>query len=219
MTPVPGAKRLRWRPRAAGLTVLGVLVAAGPAQGGSPGRFENPALGFEITRPDHWHFASRQAGTAPSPRSRQPEAVARFLSRHPRGALVTITRHREPYPAPNPTVQVALRPLGAFAGADPKMLMAGLTAPLEQSLKGFRVTRPAADVTIAGLPAVHMAFSYLPRNAPHTRVGNDLWVVPRGDYYFLVGAAVPPRDAARTRQDVRRMVGSIGIRPAPASPH
>jgi len=178
-------------------------------------RFNGALVGFEITKPPGWHFMT-VARDVQFAGEGQPAAAARLaaMRRHANGPLVVMTRYPEPYGDLNPSVEVAIRPLGVLKGASPSAILAAVITPMADEFSHYRVDQYPEATRLGGRRAAYMRFNYvLPmkdgRSVPTT---SELWVVPRGDYFFLIGAGTRQDQSTGSRTEVHAIVDSVVIR-------
>lgn len=112
----------------------------------------------------------------------------------------------------NPAFRIDFRPLGELAGQEPVTILRLMLGKMEKQLLYFKVLEPIAPVLVSGLPAAHVRFEYSTR--PNWDYGQfdidfDFWVIPRGEYVFLIGGGVDRNELAATRAEVLEIFSSI----------
>jgi len=198
--------------------VLAVLMMAATsslvqAQVPSPQRFENATAGIGLTRPAGWHTASLQ--TVQENRERvqlsdaELQAALRKLATAP---LVVFTKYPEPHPTMNPSVQVTLRSSGALAGAAPTEILKIAVGSMQKAFADFAFVNEIHGVQVSGLPAAHMRARYT-MNVGGSGFGvlARLWLVPRGQFMFLIGMSGPPDGPDLSEAEFAEVLGSISI--------
>ncbi len=142
--------------------------------------------GFSIGQPPEWVVTSVQDGGKRIKVS-APE-MAEQIERLAAAPLVAMSRYPVPHRDLNPSVQVAVRPLGPMAGADPVTVLEAVAAPMAQMLEGFKQEETPHPMDIGGHPAAAMrATCALTGSGPRMQVMARTWVVPMGDYVFIIG--------------------------------
>ncbi|MEJ2644932.1 MAG: hypothetical protein P8180_08355 [Gammaproteobacteria bacterium] len=178
-------------------------------------RFDGAQVGFEITKPENWHFMT-VARDVQFAGQGKPDAATRAaaMGRHANGPLVVMTKYPEPYSDMNPSVEVAIRPLGVMKGASPAAILAAVITPMADEFSGYRVDQYPVATRLGGRRAAYMRFHYVlrmqdGRTVPTT---SELWVVPRGEYFFLIGAGTRRDQSTGSRAEVHAIVDSVVIR-------
>lgn len=152
-------------------------------------RIQSEIEGFAIGKPPEWTLTGVQDVADGGKRIQlsAPEMTARIetLAAAP---LVAMSRYPVPHRDLNPSVQVALRPLGPMAGAGPVTVLEAVAAPMAQMLEGFKPVEAPHPVDIGGHPAAAMrATCAIAGSGPRMQVMARTWVVPVGDYVFIIG--------------------------------
>lgn len=181
-------------------------------------RYEHPALGFVLTKPADWHFLSTQQHRENLGRVEfSSEAFKRQVVEQSSAPLVVAMRHREPFSGLNPSLRVTVKPFGAATKRDPLAILGVILPGVARQLGGIEVIQPPAATTVAGLPAAHAVVHYTLRTTDGGEFAttSELWIVPNGDFYYVIGAGYAQDDEA-IRTQVRDVVGTLAIRPAGA---
>jgi hypothetical protein len=167
--------------------------------------FRNVALGFEVTKPAQWHFSAAEAGS-------DEDAHAEML-KYATAPLVAITRHPEPFDDLNPSFKVNLRPLGELKGTSAIGILKLITPQFEQMFDDFAVAERPRKVTVSGLPAGYMRVSYSLQVPDGRRfpTSSEVWIVPRGDHFFMIGAGTRQDEKTGTRSEIHSILQSVRI--------
>jgi hypothetical protein len=198
------------------LIVVAVFAVAQTALADDANNFKSMIAGFEVTKPAKWRFltAEQNLESLKGGQLNDKEfqaAIARYAS----APLVAMTKHGEPFDDLNPSFKVNVRPLGRFKGAAPTELLEFLAPQLERLFKDFVIVQAPVEVEVSGFAAAYMRMNYSMqiadgRTFPTT---SELWVVPRGDYFFMIGAGTRQDEATGTRQEIKAILDTVRIRP------
>ena len=199
-------KRLRTR---APLTfVLAIAVSSAPA---AQERVDSPEAGIALTVPVGWHKATLEQVQANRERVRLPDAeLQSALTTRSALPLFTFTKHEEPYPGLNPSVQVTLRP--GLPGTPTELLTMALE-PLRRGLTDFRIVSAVQGTQVGGWPAAHARTSYTLKNSRGQAfpVLSRMWLVPRGRLMFLIGMSGDQAGENVCEQEFAEVLESIRI--------
>lgn len=183
------------------------------AEGGEV--FRSPTVGFELVKPAAWQFVTADQNAQNVQRTKvADEELQAALARYATTPLVVITKYAEPYDDLNPSLKVNVRPLGALKGAPPTRIVELLVPQLRRAFPDLVVADGPREVQVGGRAAgyvrVHFAMA-LPdgRTFP---TASELWIVPRGEHFFMIGGGTRQDEATGTRAEVQSIVSSIRIK-------
>ena len=189
------------------------LLVLAPIAYADADRYENPTLQFVLTKPAAWHFMSLQQHRENLKRVEfGSEAFKQQVITQSSGPLVMITRHPEPYPGLNASLKVSVKPFGALPTREPVALLGMILPTLKQQLSGDGVIQAPRATPVAGLPAGHAVLHY-PLGATDGdafATASELWIVPNGDFFYMIGAGYAQGDA-ETRTEIARVVEGLAI--------
>jgi hypothetical protein len=126
---------------------------------------------------------------------------------------VVITKYPEPFDDLNPSFKVNIKPLGQLKGADPKKILELILPQFQNIFQDFNLIQPPSDTTVGRLPAAYMRINYSlvaqdERTFPTT---SELWIVPRGDYFFMIGAGTRQDEKTGSREEIAKIMSSIEL--------
>lgn len=190
-----------------------LLCAAGIVSAASGGdRYVNRTLGFGISKPAGWHWMGAQQNLDNLKRARVgSEAFQKLVVEHASAPLVVMTRHEEPYEGLNASFKANIKAFGTLP-RDPQELLSMILPTVQEQMADARLSVPVEAVRVAGRPAAHAAIDYTLRSPeggsfPTT---SEIWIVPVGDYFFMLGAGYGRGDEA-ARASVADALASIEL--------
>jgi len=197
----------------------GAEAAAAPS-GATPAanenRFYNPVAGVSIQKLPSWFFMSFEMELANrkavSVGREETDAAMHDSSIPP---LVVIGRYEEPSEKPNPTLKINLRALGDLRGASAVNAARAVAKFMLTIIPSFELEGDVQPTQVSGLDAgtfrAHFTLDvpHLGRSFP---VKTQCWIVPRGDYGFIIAASDPSGGAEDYEADFQAMVASVVIR-------
>lgn len=194
------------------LLVLAFCCLFLPAQ--SADVFKNPTAGFEITKPPDWHYATAEqnAENLRAVRMGDPGFQAAML-KYATTPLVVLTKFEEPFPDLNPSLKVNIRPLGQLKGRPPGDIIRLVLPQLERAFKDFQLKQPPSDAVVAGLAASYLQVYYTLQTADGSSfpAASELWIVPRGDFFFMIGAGTRQDEKTGSREEIAAILKSVKI--------
>jgi hypothetical protein len=176
--------------------------------------FKNVTVGFSVTKPADWQFATLEQHMDNLSRTKlNDEQMQEAMQKYSTAPLVVMMKHPEPFDDLNPSFKANIKPLGTLPGDDPVAIINLMTGPMAKMFKDFKVVEPAAETTVAGLKAAHVRIHYslaIPdgREFP---TASDLWIVPRGKYYFIIGAGMRQDGKTGNREEIEKILSSVVI--------
>lgn len=195
------------------IAVASLLLAAAAAAT-STNTFKSVTVGFEITKPDAWNFLTAQQNLENLRNTNlSDEEFHQLMLKHSTVPLVAMTKYPEPYEDLNPSLKVTIKPFGQMKGADPKHILAAVSAQLQVVFKDFQLVQPPTDTEVSGITSGYMRINYSVQ-APDGRLfptTSELWIVPRGDYFFLIGAGTRQDGGTGARREIEEILSTVKI--------
>jgi hypothetical protein len=195
------------------LSLLSLLSFSGVAN--SNNDFESVTVGLKITKPTDWQFLSAQDNMENLKRvdHGSPELKAAIL-KYATAPLVVMAKYPEPYDDLNPSVKVNIKPLGELDGNNPSKILNLILPQFKKSFQDFNLVQKPVETTIAGLKASYMRLNYslaIPdgRSFPTT---SELWIVPRGDFFFMIGSGTRQDEATGSRKEIKEILDTLVVR-------
>ncbi|MFS0738158.1 hypothetical protein ABC347_14005 [Sphingomonas sp. 1P06PA] len=191
-----------------------VLIAAAAAANAAPVEFSNPTAGVRVTMPDGWVAVTAEQNRETLSRAEIRDMdFAAAVARYATVPMFAFARYPEPFDDLNPSFKINLRPAGAFVGRSGVQIIEAMVPGLEKAFGAMPVIPPHAT-TVSGLPAGHVRIDYeLVADGRNFPVSSDLWVVPHGSHFFIIGTGIRQDERTGSRADVERIVASLRIDP------
>ena len=177
----------------------------------------NKTVGLEIVKPDGWQHLTAEANVA-NLRAIEMEDknLQKAIIKYGNAPVVAFTKYAEPYPDVNPSFKIGLRAAGQLAGRDAKDVLAVVLPVLEKALADVAVQEGPVETSVAGLPAAYVRLTYtMSAGGAQFPTTSEIWVVPRGSFFFLIGAGTRQDEANGTRAEIRAILESMKIDPQP----
>jgi hypothetical protein len=205
---------LRWLKSAFITLSVNFILLAGTCWAENQNTFTNPTVGFQITKPDSWYYATASQNLENLKRvqfnnSEFQSAIQKYAS----APLLIIAKHPEPYEDLNPTLKVTIKPYGSSRGQNPIEILNLLIPQFNGVFKDLTISQSPTDDTIAGIKSAYTRFSYTLITAEGLKfpTTSELWIVPYGDYFFLIGAGTRQDEATGTRAEIQNILKTIII--------
>jgi len=178
----------------------------------TPNQFVSSTVGFEMTKPTEWQFVTAQENLENIKRLKlDDEEFHQKMVKYSTAPLVAIMKYPEPFDDLNPSFKVNIKPLGQLKGIDPKKILGLILPQIQKVFQDFSLVQPPVDAEVSGLKAAYMSINYslvVPdgRKFPTT---SEMWVVPRGDFFFMIGAGTRQDEKTGSRKDIKKILNSI----------
>ena len=220
----PGAGRPVW-PLAVIVFILtvgiGLLLTNGgreaaPAQAAS--NFQTPAaqegeqvkiptLGLSVVRPQAWFTvtAEENAQNIRSVQMNDPE-FQELAARYANSPVFAISKFKEPYADLNPSFKINVRPLGGFAKFSPEDILTAAIPAMSRVSNDVEVLEGPRATQVSGQKAAYARLSYTLR-AKDVAVPtvSEIWIVPKGSIFFMIGAGTRADEKNGSRAEMRRI--------------
>jgi len=99
----------------------------------------------------------------------------------------------------------------SFNNQDPKHILELVIPQFQKMIEDFTLAQPPTDTVVGTLPAAYMRINYSISN-PDGRIfptATELWAIPRGDYYFMIGAGTRQDEKTGSREEIAEILSSI----------
>jgi hypothetical protein len=176
--------------------------------------FKSITVGFEVTKPKGWSFVTAQENLDNLKRTKlSDDEFHQLMLKYATAPLVAMMKYPEPYDDLNPSLKVNIKPFGQLKGRDGKEVISLILPQFQKMFKDFQLVQAPIDVKVAGLKAAYVRINYslqIPdgRTFPTT---SELWIVPRGDYFFMIGAGTRQDEKTGSRKEIEQIMKSIKI--------
>lgn len=194
------------------IAVLTCLAGAAHAKGE---RFHNPTAQFALTKPEGWVYLSADQNSANLKMIESGDAELRdAVAKYATVPMVVLAKHPEPFPDLNPTFKVNLRLLGPWAGQTPTAVLDEILPTLRKVAADVTVVQPPTLVKVDGLDAGYLRLNYkLRAGGAEFPTTSEMWLVPRGEVFFLIGAGSRQDETTGTRAEIAEILQSIRFGP------
>ncbi|HUE91090.1 hypothetical protein [Pseudomonas sp.] len=195
--------------RIALLVLISSSVFAAP-----PNEFESVTVGLKVTKPTDWQFLSADENLENLKKIElNDQEFQQLMQKYATAPLVAMMKYPEPYDDLNPSFKVNIKPLGQLKGVDPKQILNLFLPQFQKMFKDFVLAQEPIDEKLSGLNAAYMRVNYsiaIPdgREFPTT---SELWIIPRGDYFFMVGAGTRQDEKTGSRGEIKEILNSLVI--------
>lgn len=176
--------------------------------------FKSVTVGFEVTKPKSWQFVTVEQNLENLKRTKlNDEEFHKLMLKYATAPLVAMMKYPEPFDDLNPSFKVNIKPLGQLKETDPKQILTMLSAQFGNIFKDYEVVQSPIDTRISGIKSGYMRINYslqIPdgRMFPTT---SELWIVPKGDYFFMMGAGTRQDEKTGSRKEIQKILKTIRI--------
>lgn len=190
------------------------LVLAMSAQADEVNVFKSVTAGFEVTKPAEWQFVTAEQNLENLKRTElNDKEFHAAMVKYATAPLVAMMKFPEPFDDLNPSLKVNIKPFGQLKGTAPTKILGMLSPQFEKAFQDFKVVAPPALVTVAGIEAGYMRMNYSMlapdgRSYPTT---SELWIIPRGDYFFMIGAGTRQDEKTGSRKEIQAILDTMRI--------
>ena len=127
--------------------------------------------------------------------------------------MVAMMKYPEPYDDINPSFKVNIKPLGQLKGRTAVELVSMILPQLQKVFKDYALVQPPVETEVSGLRAAYARIHYSLETADGSTFpcASELWIVPRGDYFFMLGAGTRQDDTRGPRSEIQGILDSVKI--------
>lgn len=176
--------------------------------------FSSPTVGFKVSKPAGWHYVTAEQNLENLKALKlNDEELQAAMQKYATAPLVAMTKFLEPYDDVNPSFKVNIKPYGQLKGKSPGELLSLILPQIERAFKDFDIVQPPTDVEVSGIQSAYARINYtmqVPdgRSFPTT---SELWIVPRGGYFFLLGAGTRQDEKTGSRKEIEAILATVKI--------
>jgi hypothetical protein len=191
-----------------------LILHAGAAAGADPDLFKSPTAGLQLTKPAAWHYITAAENLANLENAKlNDEELRSALQKYATAPLVAMTKFPEPFDDLNPSLKVNIKPYGTLKGKSPQDIIGLLLPQFQKAFEEFALVQPPTEVTVSGIKSAYVRINYTleiadGRTFPTT---SELWIVPRGDYFFMIGAGTRQDEKTGSREEIQSILKSVKI--------
>lgn len=196
------------------LALAAITTTAAPVRAPDPNHFRNPTAGFEITKPADWQFAGADFDQENMKKTKlDDKEVQAAMLKYATVPMVAMLKYPEPYDDVNPTFKVNIKPLGVLKGKSATEMIEILLPQFEKIFKDYKLAQAPTEVEVSGLKGAYVRINYSlvttdDRAFPTT---SELWIVPRGEYFFMMGAGTRQDEKTGSRKEIQDILASVKI--------
>ena len=176
--------------------------------------FQSPTAGFQLTKPTEWTYVSATQNLENIKAVKlSDEEFHAAMQKYATAPLVAIMKYPEPYDDLNPSFKVSIKPYGELKGKAPEELINLFIPQLQKIFKDFVLVQAPTEAVVSGMKSAYARMNYtleIPdgRTFPTT---SELWIVPRGDYYFTIATGTRQDEKTGTREEIRAILETVKI--------
>ena len=191
-----------------------LALVVGTATADDDNTFKSVTVGFEITKPNSWQFVTVEQHLENLKNTKlDDEDFHQLMLKYATTPLVAMTKYPEPYDDLNPSLKVNVKRFGKFKGTDPKQILAIVSAQIKNVFADFKIVQKPRDTVVSGIKSAYMKMNYSlqspdGRTFPTT---SELWIVPRGEYFFMIGAGTNQDGKTGSRKEIEDILQSVRI--------
>ena len=197
------------------LLAVALLMLTGASPPADSTVFNNQTAGIQLKRPASWHFATAAQHMENLKAIKlNDEEFHAAMQKYSTAPLVAIMKYPEPFDDVNPSFKVNIKPYGELQGKSPTELIGLFLPQFEKMFKDFTLVQPPTEAVVSGIKSGYMRMNYaleIPdgRTFPTT---SELWIVPHGDYFFIIGAGTRQDEKTGSRKEIRGILNSVKIK-------
>ena len=172
-----------------------------------------PTLGLSVIRPARWVTitADQNVRNIRTVQMDDPE-FQELAARYATTPVFAISKYPEPYPDLNPSFKINVRPLGGLARLAPEDILTAALPTVSRAFKDVQVLEGPRSARVSGRKAAYARISYTLR-ARDLAVPtiSEIWVVPKGSIFFMIGGGTRADEKNGSRAEIRRILDGVRI--------
>jgi hypothetical protein len=196
------------------LLSVSFALSTGTAVAADPSVFINATAGIQVKKPVEWvYISAEQNMDSIKALKLGDDELHAMMQKYVTAPLVVMAKFPEPFDDLNPSFKVNLKPYGIFKGKQPQEIMSILVPQFKKIFKDFVIVQPPTEVVVSQITSAYARMNYtieIPdgRTFPTT---SELWIVPYGDYYFMIGAGTRQDGKTGSREEIQSILKTVKI--------
>ncbi|MDF2447208.1 MAG: hypothetical protein K0S46_2444 [Moraxellaceae bacterium] len=195
--------------------VMALLLAlGGSALADKPDVFRNETAGFQVVKPAGWTYATAAQNLENLKAIKLSDAEFQAaMQKYATAPLVVMTKFKEPYADVNPSFKVTLKPYGPMKGLSPVQLISLVIPQFQKAFRDFELVQPPVEVEVAGIKSSYARMNYTmdTQTGEKFSLTSELWIVPRGDYFFMLGAGTRRDERNAKRGEIAEILKTVRV--------
>ena len=189
------------------------IPSAEPGAASDGEKIKIPTLGLSVVRPPDWTTITAEQN-AQNIRSvnMDDRELQELAARYATAPIVAFAKYKEPYEDLNPSFKINVRSVGSFAGHSPEDILLAALPTMHRMFGDLKIENAPSRTTVSGKAAAYTRLSYTLRAGDSAvPTVSEIWVVPSGPVFFMIGTGTRVDERNGTRAEVRSIVDSIRI--------
>ncbi len=175
--------------------------------------YTNQTVGFAVSKPAEWRFVTAAQNLENLKRVQFGTAEFKdVIVKYSTAPLVVMMKYDEPYDGLNPSFKANIKSFGAMPEHTGKAVLDLVIPQLLKQFADAQIAQVPGETTVDGYAATHAIINYTLKSAeggefPTT---SELWIVPDGDYFFMMGAGYLQDDPAQ-HAEIQQILSGIEL--------
>jgi hypothetical protein len=191
-----------------------ILVFSAASSFANDNIFKSVTVGIEVRKPNDWSFITTEENMENLKRIKLNDAdFQRLMQKYATAPLVAMMKYPEPFDDLNPSFNVKIKLLGQLKGIDAKQIISLILPQFKKMFKDYKMIQEPTDTEVSGVKAAYTRFNYS-LQIPDGRIfpaSSEVWIVPRNDYFFIVGAGTRQDEKTGSRNEIKAILNSLKI--------
>ncbi len=172
-----------------------------------------PTLGLSVERPESWSTLTVEENVRNLRGVEMDDRELQGLAaRYAATPIIAFSKYKEPYDDLNPTFKINVRPIGGFAGHRAEEILLAALPTMRRMFGDLKVDYAPTETTLSGKPAAYTRLTYTLRaSGREFPAVSEIWVVPAGSIFFMIGTGTRADEKTGSRGEVRAIVDSVHI--------
>ncbi|MCI5108761.1 MAG: hypothetical protein MRY49_02845 [Candidatus Pacebacteria bacterium] len=176
--------------------------------------FYNRTVGFKVTKPASWHFITAEQNYEMLQEvSLEDKEFEKLLKERSNAPLVAFTKYPIPHEDLNPSFKVGIKPIGVVDNFEPVKTLEFIMSNIKPIIGDFTTEKEPQKISISGIESAYGSFIYTmnTNNGEAFPVRSEMWLVPKGRYFFMIGSGARQDAKQETREEIMSIIDSIVI--------
>ena len=176
--------------------------------------FKNEIFGLSVVKPDEWNFISPEENIENLKRAElKDKELQQLIIKYSNEPLVSMMKYQEPFYGLNPSFKININSLGELPGDKPVDIINLMLPQFQGLFKNYELIKKPEEIDVSGHKAAYtkIYYSLQTKGGREFPTCSELWIVPRGQFFFMIGAGTRQDEKTGKRSEIQKILESLKI--------
>ena len=176
--------------------------------------FKNEIFGLSVVKPDEWNFINTEEHIENLKRVElKDKELQQLIIKNSNKPLVSMMKYQEPFDGLNPSFNIKINSLEELPGDKPVEIINLMLPQFQGFFKDYELIKEPEEIDLSGHKAAYtkIYYSLQTKGGREFPTCSELWIVPRGKFFFMIGAGTRQDEKTGKRSEIQKILESLKI--------